>query len=78
MKWGMIGGGRGSQIGSAHRIGAQLDGCFQLAAGALDVDPANGRAFAVELGISKDRAYGSWQEMWSARKTGRIASIWSP
>ena len=36
LNWGLIGGGEGSQIGFAHRIGAELDGKFKFAAGALD------------------------------------------
>ncbi|MFZ1725065.1 MAG: gfo/Idh/MocA family oxidoreductase, partial [Albidovulum sp.] len=36
LKWGMIGGGEGSQIGPAHRLGAQADGLFEFTAGALD------------------------------------------
>ncbi len=66
LNWGMIGGGRGSQIGPAHRLGAQADGNFVLAAGALDADVVQGRAYAQELGIASDRAYGSWQEMLAA------------
>ena len=30
LKWGMIGGGEGSQIGPAHRLGALSDGHFDL------------------------------------------------
>lgn len=67
--WGMIGGGQGSQIGPAHRISAALDGHFHLTAGALDIDPARGKAFAAELGIAEDRAYGNWQEMLEAERT---------
>ena len=63
LNWGMIGGGQGSQIGPAHRIGAGLDGHFTLAAGAFDIDPEKGIAFASELGISKDRAYANWRAM---------------
>ncbi|WP_419911538.1 Gfo/Idh/MocA family protein [Hoeflea sp.] len=63
LNWGMIGGGEGSQIGPAHRIGAGLDGHFTLAAGAFDVDPERGVAFAGQLGVSKDRAYGNWRAM---------------
>lgn len=63
IRWGLIGGGEGSQIGDAHRIAARLDGLFTLSAGALDADPDRGRAYAVSLGVDKDRAYGSWQEM---------------
>ena len=63
LNWGMIGGGEGSQIGPAHRISAGLDGLFTFAAGALDIDPRKGRDYAMSLGISADRAYGSWQAM---------------
>ena len=63
LNWGMIGGGEGSQIGPAHRLGAQADGNFVLAAGALDHDVDKGRAYAQYLGIAADRAYGDWREM---------------
>ncbi|KUF08655.1 Gfo/Idh/MocA family protein, partial [Pseudoponticoccus marisrubri] len=63
LKWGMIGGGEGSQIGPAHRLGALADGRFELAAGALDHRPEEGRAYARSLGIAPDRAYGDWTEM---------------
>ncbi|MBV2360606.1 Gfo/Idh/MocA family oxidoreductase [Thalassococcus sp. CAU 1522] len=63
LNWGMIGGGEGSQIGPAHRLGAQADGNFTLAAGALDFDPERGRAYAQRLGVAPDRAYGDWREM---------------
>lgn len=63
LRWGMIGGGEGSQIGPAHRLGALADGNFDLVAGALDADPDRGRDFARRLGIAPDRAYGDWQEM---------------
>lgn len=63
LNWGMIGGGEGSQIGPAHRLGAHVDGLFQLAAGALDADPSKGRDYAIRLGIAEDRAYDDWQEM---------------
>ncbi len=63
LQWGMIGGGEGSQIGPAHRLGAQADGNFVMAAGALDVDADKGRAYAQSLGVAPDRAYANWQEM---------------
>jgi predicted dehydrogenase len=63
LNWGLIGGGEGSQIGPAHRLGARLDGLFDFAAGALDHRPENGRAFGRALGLAADRSYGSWQEM---------------
>ncbi|MEM8951151.1 MAG: Gfo/Idh/MocA family oxidoreductase, partial [Pseudomonadota bacterium] len=63
LNWGMIGGGQGSQIGPAHRLGAGLDGAFDFVAGALDHRPDEGRAYARSLGIAADRAYGDWKEM---------------
>ena len=63
LMWGMIGGGEGSQIGPAHRLGAGLDGAFDFVAGALDHRPDEGRAYGARLGLDADRAYGDWQEM---------------
>ncbi|AUM73753.1 Gfo/Idh/MocA family protein [Paracoccus jeotgali] len=61
--WGMIGGGEGSQIGPAHRLGARADGRFDFVAGALDHRAEIGRDYGTQLGIAPDRAYGSWQDM---------------
>ena len=63
INWGLIGGGRGSQIGPAHRLGARLDGLFNFKAAALDHRPEEGRAYGVELGLDADRSYGDWREM---------------
>lgn len=68
LKWGMIGGGKGSQIGPAHRLGAGLDGQFDFVAGALDHRAEEGRAYAESLGITSDRAYGDWKEMLAGEK----------
>ena len=62
LKWGMIGGGEGSQIGPAHRLGAGLDGLFEFSAGALDHRPEHGIDYGRRLGLG-DRAYGGWQDM---------------
>jgi predicted dehydrogenase len=77
MNWGLIGGGEGSQIGATHRIAAGLDGEFQLAAGALDIDATRAREYALRLGIAKDRAYGDWREMLEAEQSrpDRVALV---
>ncbi|MFO6464685.1 Gfo/Idh/MocA family protein [Jannaschia sp. KMU-145] len=62
LNWGMIGGGEGSQIGPAHRLGAGLDGAFDFVAGALDHRAEAGRDYGRRLGLG-DRAYGDWREM---------------
>ena len=67
LKWGMIGGGEGSQIGPAHRLGSGLDGLFEFTAGALDHRPEQGIEYGQRLGLG-DRAYGSWQDMLAGEK----------
>ena len=62
LNWGMIGGGKGSQIGPAHQLGACIDGLFTFAAGALDYRPEHAIKYGKLIGL-KDRAYGSWQDM---------------
>ena len=68
LSWGMIGGGQGSQIGPAHRLGAAIGGSFDFIAGALDHRQDEGRAFARSLGVADDRAYGHWREMLAGEK----------
>ena len=68
LKWAMIGGGKGSQIGPAHRLGARLDAAFDMVAGALDHNPEAGRAFGAELGLDPARSYGDWREMLEAER----------
>ena len=63
LRWGMVGGGQGSQIGPVHRLAARLDGTFEFVAGALDHRPLSGREYGRRLGLSADRSYGDWREM---------------
>ena len=70
LNWGLIGGGEGSQIGPAHRLGAAVDGDFAFVAGALDHRPDAGRDYGKRLGLAADRAYGDWREMLDG-ETGR-------
>ena len=63
IQWGLIGGGKGSQIGPVHRIGAIIDGKYEFLAGAVDIDPHAAKSFGAELGLDPSRSYGSWQEM---------------
>jgi predicted dehydrogenase len=69
LKWGMIGGGEGSQIGPAHRIASGLDGEFEFTAGALDHRPEAGRDYGQRLGLKADRSYGDWREMLAGEKS---------
>src|SRR4051812_44921470 len=74
IRWGMVGGGSGSQIGYVHRSAALRDRAFALVAGAFDIDPARGRAFGVELGLEASRAYPDYAAMF-AGEAGRPDGI---
>ena len=63
IRWAMVGGGRGSQIGSIHRASALRDGLFQLMAGAFDINPERGKEFGTNLGVDPNRCYVDYQEM---------------
>ena len=66
IRWAMVGGGQGSQIGYIHRSAALRDGLFQLVAGAFDIDPARGRDFGASLGLDPERCYPDYATMFAA------------
>jgi predicted dehydrogenase len=82
IRWAMVGGGRGSEIGHAHRAGAQRDGLLQLVAGAFDIDPQRCRDFGTRLGLAGERCYADYASMFSqeaARADGiQAVSIATP
>ena len=43
IRWAMVGGGLGSQIGYIHRSAALRDFSFELVAGAFDILPERGK-----------------------------------
>ncbi len=63
IRLGMVGGGQGAFIGAVHRLAARMDDHYSLVAGALSSQKKRAVASALELGIAKDRAYGSYEEM---------------
>lgn len=65
IRWGMVGGGRGSEIGYAHRTSAARDRFFQLKAGAFDIDPVRGREFGSNLGLEAERCYVDYQSLFA-------------
>ncbi|MFC5739875.1 Gfo/Idh/MocA family protein [Sinirhodobacter huangdaonensis] len=70
----MVGGGEGAYIGNIHRLASRLDGHWQLVAGAFDVDPDRGRAFAIGQGLDPARSYGTCQEL-IAGESGRADRV---
>ncbi len=63
LKMGMVGGGTGSFIGDVHRKAASIDGMITLVCGAFSSSSEKSIASAKALGISKNRAYGSFEQM---------------
>jgi predicted dehydrogenase len=66
IRWAMIGGGRGSQIGYSHRNAAQRDGLFKLVAGAFDLDADRCRDFGSNINVDADRCYSNYKKMFTA------------
>lgn len=65
IRWAMVGGGKGSQIGYIHRSAAMRDFNFDLAAGAFDIDPERGREFGKQLHVDEDRCYSDYKTMFA-------------
>ena len=65
LRWAMVGGGKGSQIGYVHRCAALRDRYFDLVAGAFDIDPSQGLAFGISLDLDPVRCYPNWQVMFA-------------
>ena len=82
LRWAMVGGGKGSQIGYVHRNAALRDRYFDLVAGAFDLDPERGRAFGVSLDLDPARCYADWKTMFAEeakRKDGiEVVTIATP
>lgn len=65
IRWAMVGGGRGSQIGYIHRSSALRDNSFQLVAGAFDIDPKRGKDFGISLLVAPERCYPDYKTMFA-------------
>ncbi|MEH6443133.1 MAG: Gfo/Idh/MocA family oxidoreductase [Oceanospirillaceae bacterium] len=66
IRWAMVGGGRGSEIGHAHRAAAARDNLFTLTAGCFDLDPQRNLEFAQNIGVATDRCYNDYKDMFDA------------
>ena len=63
LRFGMVGGGNGGNIGNSHRIGAQMDALAVLTAGCLTRNKEQNRIDCEAWGIPADRAYDDYREM---------------
>ncbi|WP_283673293.1 Gfo/Idh/MocA family protein [Butyricicoccus sp. Marseille-Q5471] len=66
IRWAMVGGGKGSQIGYIHRSSALRDYNFDLVAGAFDIDPVRGQEFGASLNVAPERCYSDYKTMFAA------------
>lgn len=71
IRWGMVGGGRRSQIGHSHRDAARRDGLFHLVAGAFDTDPDRCREFGVTIGLDAGRCYRDYRALFTGEAARR-------
>jgi predicted dehydrogenase len=63
LKFGMVGGGNGGNIGNSHRIGAQMDSLAVLSAGCLTRNHEQNRIDCEKWGIPADRVYDDYKQM---------------
>ena len=77
IRWGMVGGGIGSQIGYIHRSAALRDNNFKLVAGAFDVNAERGRDFGATLDVEADRCYPDYVTMFAeeAKRSDGIQAV---
>lgn len=64
----MVGGGKGSLIGPAHRQAIGLDGQAALRAGCFSRNEENNRQTGEAWGVVPERIYGNYEEMAEAEK----------
>lgn len=60
---GMIGGGKGSFMGTVHRMAAGMDGMIELSCAALSSHPDTAMVSGEAIFLPKDRIYLSFEEM---------------
>jgi predicted dehydrogenase len=65
---GLVGGGPGSFVGPVHRMAAELDGRIRLVAGAFSSDPQRSLDAARRYGVSSERSYSDYREMFRAER----------
>ncbi|MCH1981452.1 Gfo/Idh/MocA family oxidoreductase [Ruminococcus sp. OA3] len=63
LRFGMVGGGNGGNIGNSHRRGAAMDNLAVLSAGCFTRNAKCNQEDGVFWGVEPERIYGSYQEM---------------
>jgi predicted dehydrogenase len=63
LTYGMVGGGAGAFIGDVHRKAIALDGKAKIVSGCFSRDPENTLSTGLDLGLTAERLYSSYEEM---------------
>jgi predicted dehydrogenase len=74
IRLGMVGGGQDSVIGGTHLVAMNVDGVYDLVAGALSADADIALRSAEDVLIARDRIYMDWREM-AAKEAAREDGI---
>ena len=74
LKLGFIGGGLNSAVGPAHRVASQMDGRWELVAGAFSRHPEINDATGTSWGVSADRVYDHWEDLLAA-ELGQLDAV---
>ena len=69
-----IGGGINSAIGEVHKAASQMDGHFELVAGAFSTHAETNQQTAAAWGVAPERTYGSYRELLEAEK-GKLDAV---
>lgn len=76
LKWGMIGGGEGSQIGPAHRLGAQRTGISNLPPVRWITGPMRAVTMRGGWGLPPTAPMATGRKCWLVKRAGQIGLIW--
>jgi len=63
LRYGMVGGGKGSFIGGVHRQAIALDGLASIAAGCFSTRHRNTLETGASLGLPRERLYRNYEEL---------------
>lgn len=69
-----IGGGINSAIGEVHKAASQMDGHFELVAGAFSTHAETNHETAKTWGVADDRTYANYKELLQAEK-GKLDAV---
>ncbi|MBI5088475.1 MAG: Gfo/Idh/MocA family oxidoreductase, partial [Actinobacteria bacterium] len=74
LKVGFIGGGKNSAVGRTHAVASQMDGRWELVAGAFSRHTDVNLRTGSDWGVDADRTYASWTQLVES-EAGRLDAV---